>query len=93
MDQVAYQGSAALSIGSKYNLRKYIISCINVPFINVADARLFPDSGKVTIFKNAVIDTLKNSVILANTVTKYHTIRNVTANIFGRKSYISQQTD
>lgn len=78
-----------LAPAAKYNLRKYIISCINVPFINVADARLFPDSGKVTIFKNAVIDTLKNSVILANTVTKYHTIRNVTANIFGKKSYLA----
>lgn len=78
-----------LAPAAKYNLRKYIISCINVPFINVADARLFPDSGKVTIFKNAVMDTLKNSVILANTVTKYHTIRNVTANIFGKKSYLA----
>ncbi len=75
---------------AKYNLRKYIISCINVPFINVADARLFPDSGKVTIYKNAVLDTLKHSTILANTVTKYHTITNVTANIFGRKNYLAQ---
>lgn len=75
---------------AKYNLRKYIISCINVPFINVADARVFPDSGKVTLFKNAIMDTLKKSVILANTVTKYHTIRNVTANIFGKKSYLAK---
>jgi hypothetical protein len=56
-----------------------------VPFINVADARVYPDSGKVIIHRNAVMDTLKNANILANTVTKYHTIRNVTANIFGRK--------
>jgi hypothetical protein len=35
------------------------------------------------------MDTLKNTVILANTVTKYHTIRNVTANIFGLKSYLA----
>ncbi|TRU43984.1 MAG: hypothetical protein EWV49_21660, partial [Microcystis aeruginosa Ma_QC_Ch_20071001_S25] len=78
-----------LAPAAKYNLRKYIINCINVPFINVADARLFPDSGKVVIQKNAVIDTLKNSIVLANTVTKYHTIRNVTANIFGRKNYLA----
>lgn len=78
-----------LAPAAKYNLKKYIITCINVPFINVADARVFPDSGKVVIFKNALIDTLKNSVILANTVTKYHTIRNVTANIFGLKSYLA----
>ncbi len=75
--------------GAKYNLRKYIIRCKNVPFINVADARVFPKDGDVTIFKNAVMDTLKQSTILANTVTKFHTIRNVTANIFGRRNYLA----
>jgi len=30
-----------LAPAAKYNLRKYIITCINVPFISVADARLF----------------------------------------------------
>jgi len=78
-----------LAPAAKYNVKKSIINCINVPFINVADARLFPDSGKVVIYKNAIIDTLENSTILANTVTKYHTIRNVTANIFGRKNYLA----
>ncbi|MEO8760672.1 MAG: hypothetical protein ABI388_05670 [Bacteroidia bacterium] len=75
---------------AKYNLRKYIINCINVPFINVADMKIFPDSGKVVIRKNAVMDTLKNAVIIANSVTKYHTIRNVTAFVNGRKQYIAQ---
>ncbi len=74
---------------AKYDLKRYIIKTINVPFINVADARIFPDSGTVILRRNAVMDTLKNTVILANTVTKYHTIRNVTANIFGRKSYLA----
>lgn len=75
---------------ANYNIRKYIISCVNVPFVNVADARVFPDSGKVVIRKNALMDTLKNAIILANTVTKYHTIRNVTGYIAGRKSYIAK---
>ncbi|MCD6067620.1 MAG: hypothetical protein K0S33_2446 [Bacteroidetes bacterium] len=72
-----------------YNLRKYIIGCKNVPFINVADARMFPDSGKVTIYKSAVMDTLRNAVILANTVTKFHNIKKVRANIYGKKSYLA----
>lgn len=75
--------------GAKYNLKKYIIKCKNVPYINVADARMFPNNGDVTIFKNAVMDTLRNSSILANTVTKFHTIRNTTTNIFGRRSYLA----
>ncbi len=75
--------------GAKYNLRKYIISCKNVPFIDVADARMFPNNGDVTIFKNAVMDTLRESSILANRITKYHTIRNTTTNIYGRFNYRS----
>jgi hypothetical protein len=74
---------------ANYNLRKNIIKALNVPFINIADARAFPDSGKVTVFRNAVMDTLKRAVLMANTVTKYHNIRNVTANIYGRKSYLA----
>lgn len=87
------QGQDSLSFfapAAKYNLRKYIINCLNVPFINVADARLYPDSGKVTIYKNAVMDTLKNAVLSANTVTKYHTVRNVKATISGRRTYLAE---
>lgn len=75
--------------GAKYNLRKYIINCKNVPYIDVADARIFPYNGDVTLFKNAVMDTLEQSNILANTVTKFHNIRNATTNIFGRRSYLA----
>lgn len=75
--------------GATYNLRKYIIKCKNVPFINVADARFYPKDGDVTIYRNAVMDTLKDATIIANTVTKYHTIRNVTAQIYGRRSYLA----
>jgi hypothetical protein len=74
---------------AKYNLRKYIISCKNVPYIDVADARVFPNNGDVKIFKNAVMDTLRESHILANTVTKFHTIRKTTTNIFSRRNYFA----
>ena len=74
---------------AKFNLRKYIIRCLNVPFIKTADAKIFPDSGKVIIYKNAVMDTLKNANLLCNTVTKYHNIRKVRANIFSRRDYLA----
>jgi hypothetical protein len=77
------------SPAANYNLRKYIINCLNVPFINVADARFFPDSGKVTIFRKAVLDTLRNAKMLANTVTRFHELVNVKGNIFGRKSFLA----
>ncbi|HPQ08007.1 MAG TPA: hypothetical protein PK995_02145 [Bacteroidia bacterium] len=74
---------------AKFNLKNYIINCINVPFIKTADAKIFPDNGKVVIYRNAVMDTLKNANLLCNTVTKYHNIRKVTANILSRRDYIA----
>ena len=75
--------------GASYNLHKYIIKCKNAPYIDVADARIFPFNGDVTIFKNAVLDTLRKSWISANTVTKYHRINNTTTNIFSRRNYLA----
>ena len=74
---------------AKYNLKKYIINCINVPYIKVADARITPKDGKVTIHRDAVMDTLKDAILVANSVTRYHTIRNVTGNIFSRNDYLA----
>jgi hypothetical protein len=72
---------------ARYDLKSYVISCKEVKQINVADARIFPDSGNVVIQKKAKIETLTNARILANLVTKYHNIYNVTVNIFARKKY------
>lgn len=72
---------------AKYDLKKDIISAKDVKYINVADARIFPDKGSVVIEKAAKMQTIQNSSIMANTVTKYHNIYNATVDIYGRKSY------
>lgn len=72
---------------AKYDLKNYIISAMDVPFINVADARIFPNKGNVTIKKDAVMQTLDTAKIIANTTTKYHNAYNATINIFARKNY------
>jgi hypothetical protein len=70
-----------------YDLKKYKITAKNVKYINVADARIFPDSGLVIVEKDAVMQTLKNSKIVANSITQYHNLYNCTVNVFARKSY------
>lgn len=72
---------------AKFDFQKYIITAQDVAWINVADAKIYPDSGKVTILKQAEMKTLSNSKIIANSITAYHTIYNANTNIFGRKSY------
>ena len=72
---------------AKYSLKDYVIRAEQVKKILVADAILYPDSGKVTVYKKARMETLRNARILANSTTKYHSIYNVTADIKSRKSY------
>ncbi|MBN8702978.1 MAG: hypothetical protein J0M08_07930 [Bacteroidetes bacterium] len=72
---------------AKYDTKNYIITAKEVKHINVADARVFPDSGVVVIEKNAVMKTLKNARIMANTVTKHHNLYDCTVNIYAKKSY------
>ncbi len=72
---------------ARFDLKNFIISAKEVKWINVADARIYPDSGNVTILKKAEMKTLTNAKIIANSVTKYHTLYEVNANVFARKSY------
>jgi hypothetical protein len=64
-----------------------LIKCNEVSFIKVADARIYPDSGKVTIRKRAIIDKLLNAGIVANDITMYHQIYNADVDIRSRFNY------
>lgn len=71
----------------KYDLKKLVISAKGVTYINLADARVYPENGDVVIDKNASMRPLTNSKIVANSVTKYHNLYNCTVNAIARKNY------
>jgi len=72
---------------ASYNVKQHIISANDVKYLRVADATIYPIDGKVVVEKNAVMQTLKDATIVANNITKYHTIYNALVNIYGRKRY------
>lgn len=72
---------------AKYDLREKLITAKEVQYINVADARIFPDSGRVLIKKDAVMEPFTNAKIVANAITKYHNLYNCTVSVFARKNY------
>jgi hypothetical protein len=74
---------------AKFDFKKYIITAQDVTWINVADSKIFPDSGRVTILKEAEMKTLSNSKIVTNSITSYHKIYKANTNVFGRKNYSS----
>ncbi|MFY9310211.1 MAG: hypothetical protein WAQ28_14285 [Bacteroidia bacterium] len=81
-DSLRFRASAG-----KYDLKKLVISAKGVTYINLADARVYPDQGEVFVDKNAVMRPLTNSKIVANSVTKYHNLYNCTVTAHARKNY------
>jgi hypothetical protein len=70
-----------------YNYEYNIIDGRMVPFIRVADALLYPDSGRVVVEENARMRTLRNAKIVANEKFKFHQLFNAELNVQGRKHF------
>ncbi|MFN3916855.1 MAG: hypothetical protein ACK4K0_03845 [Flavobacteriales bacterium] len=72
---------------ARFDVKKRTITCREMAYIQVADARIYPDSGIVIIRKKAVMDPLKNASIIANYITKYHQMYEANVKITARKKY------
>jgi hypothetical protein len=72
---------------ARYDLKKHLITANDVQYIQVADALISPDSLRVRIRRNAEMDPLKDAVITANFVTKYHRIYGAVVSIKTRRNY------
>jgi hypothetical protein len=70
-----------------YNLSENIIHAFDVPVIFVADAAIFPDSGKVDVLRKAEMTPLFKSSIIANTESKLHFVYDAKTEIFSQKKY------
>ncbi len=72
---------------AKFDLKRKTIRCDKVEYVDIADARIFPDSSKLIIRKKAKIDKLINAAIVANYVTKYHRFEKAEVEILARRKY------
>lgn len=70
-----------------YDLDENVITADNIEWIQVADAKILPDSGRVIIRKKAKMDQLTNAEVIANYVTQYHSIYDASITIFSRQEY------
>ena len=72
---------------AKFDLKEKVIYCDKVEYIDIADARIYPDSMKVKIRKKAKLDKLIHSRIVANYITKYHSFEDAGVEILARRKY------
>ncbi len=78
---LVFQSTKAL-----FDMNEGIIYAEEVPYIDVADSRVFPDEGKVTILKDAVLKPLEKAKMLANRENKYHELYDCRLTVEGRLS-------
>lgn len=78
-----------ISAHSNFDPIKKVITAHEVKLIRAADATIYP-STPVTVFENAVIDTLYETTIVAPTKERYHTLFDATAKIEGRFDYFGK---
>jgi len=68
-----------------YNLVTSVLRIEQIPEIRVADASVIPDSGVVIIEAEAKMHQLRNAVILADTITKFHRFDSCTVDIYSKE--------
>lgn len=76
-----------LSTHATYLVGNDILNCKGVKEIAIADARIFPDSGRVTIRPKAVMEPLERARVIANATTQHHLIEDANLTITGRYHY------
>lgn len=72
---------------AEYDLVQYAIEAKDVKIIRVADAAIFPDDGRITILKDARMQTLESATIIANTTNRLHLINDARVSVFSKNSF------
>jgi hypothetical protein len=70
-----------------YDYENNQIKASGVKFIKVADARIYPEEGKLIVERDAHMRTLERATIRTDTLIKYHTLHTATIGISGRNYY------
>jgi len=69
-----------------FDMTEYVLYMEQIPFIDVADSRVYPNNGKAIVRQDADMDMLDSSFIEANRDDIYHKIYNCQTKIYGKNN-------
>ena len=75
------------SLKARFDFATKTLFCFAVEYIDVADARIYPEGQKLVIRKKAEMEPLENAEVVANYITKYHKFKNASISITGKRAY------
>ncbi|GIV34304.1 MAG: hypothetical protein KatS3mg031_1839 [Chitinophagales bacterium] len=70
-----------------FDMSTSIIRVDSVPEIRVADAKIIPDKKRATILPGGLLDTLKNAVVIFDTLSERNKVYNATVAIQSRNTF------
>jgi hypothetical protein len=90
------EGLAFVAPRAVYNYRTRLLDAMGVPYIEVADAYIFPYRGEVEIGEQASVGLLENASVLASTINRRHQIYDsritvISANEYAGTGYYNYQ--
>ncbi|MCB9000025.1 MAG: hypothetical protein H6540_08180, partial [Bacteroidales bacterium] len=72
---------------SVFDYKNVIIKALDVPYIQIADARIYPSEGRLNVEKNAKIQRLLKADIIADYTNKYYPLYDSKVDILARNDY------
>ena len=67
-----------------YSLVDYTLKISEIPYIDIADSRLFLKDGKATVRANADMDLLDSTKLIAGRENKFHEIYKLKVKVYGK---------
>ncbi len=86
------EGLSFLAKEAEFFLKPSVLEAHGVPHIDVADSRLFPDSGRVTIEASANMRRLKQAAMTASLIGGYHKFKDLDMKVRGRNELYGSGT-
>ncbi len=76
-----------LSPQSRFGVQTADLACEGVQYLEVADAQIWPDSGKLMVRRLAAMDALERATVVADRTSRHHRITEAHLEISGRLDY------
>jgi len=78
-DSLQFEGKRGI-----YDLKNYSLTVEEIPYIDVADSRLYLNDGVAKIRENGSIDILEGTRLIANRKDKFHEIYDLNIKVYGK---------
>lgn len=70
-----------------FHYAEKVLNAEQVPFLEIGDAYIFPEKGKVQVMEEATMAPFRNAKLMANKNTRYHLLHNASLVVNSRNHY------